>query len=71
MAINKELNENELENVLGTSIKAQDLPSKFKQYKKEELSEESLTTVIGGPIKAEDLPDWAYTDKNKELSTKK
>ena len=68
MAINKELNENELENVIGGPHKAEDLPDKFKQYGKQELSEDDLETIIGGPHKADELPDWAFTDKSQKFS---
>ena len=64
-----ELTEKELENSYGGPIKAEDLPNKFKQVKKDEaeLSEDSLESVYGGPIKAEDLPEEFYTDKNEDI----
>ena len=73
MAINHELNKDELENAYGGPIRVEDLPNKFKQVKKDDgkLTEEDLATVIGGPIKADDLPDWAFTSKNDEFPSKK
>ena len=66
MSINRELNEQELERVIGTPVKTEELPKKFKQFRvDEEMSEKDLESVYGGPIKEEDLPDWAYTNKRR------
>ena len=64
-----ELTGKELENSYGGPIKADDLPDKFKQVKKDEteLSEDSLESVYGGPIKKDDLPNEFYTDKNEDI----
>ncbi len=71
MSINRELNEQELENVFGGDIKTEDLPSKFKKIEEEkqdgELSEEDLESIYGGPIKSENLPEGFYSERNDKI----
>lgn len=69
MSINKELNENELENFYGGPVKANDLPDKFKEVEKDpdELDMDQLEKVYAGPIKHEDLPEDYFTSKDQEI----
>ena len=73
MAINKELSEEELKNVIGTSIPADKLPNKFKKTGEGdmELTEDDLERVLGTSIPVENLPDWAYSDKDDTFSIEK
>ena len=61
-----ELNEKELENVIGSPLPSSEIPDKFKQIKKEEVDElsmDELEKVYGGPIGVDKLPEDFYTEK--------
>lgn len=68
--MDKELSEKELENVIGSPLPNNQIPSKFKEVKKGagELSEDDLTSVYGGPINVNDLPDDYYKDNKSEIT---
>ena len=63
---NKELNEKDLNKVIGSSLSSDKISNKFKEIKNksqekkmegDELDFDQLDKVYGGPIKTEDLPE--------------
>ena len=71
--MNREINDDTLENAYGGVIKADDLPSKFKPIKpmeEEELTDKALESVRGDHLPLDELPKGSYISKEQELETR-